>query len=214
MAKNNEIIKWHGQVGKTLVGYKLRGEHIIRAYACSVHNPDTPAQQETRAKFSFVTKLIHKIGQCYKTGYKGVDESRSERGMFFSNLWDDAVTGNMNDGYTVDYEKVKIARGLLLPTFAMTCSVIGAQHKVSLSWTSNAGQGDAEATDQLCVNLYNVTKGVSMFTDNGATRQTEALQVQYPTAWAGDTVYVHIFWKKPDASYCSDSQMISFFVAE
>ena len=69
MAKNNELIKWHGQVGKTLVGYKLRGEHIVRAYSCSVHDPNTLAQQEVREKFKFVSQLIHKIGGVYKTGY-------------------------------------------------------------------------------------------------------------------------------------------------
>ena len=106
MAKNNEIIKFHGQVGKTLVGYKLRGEHIIRAYPCSYHDADTAAQQEARAKFKFVSQLIHKIGGVYKIGYANADSSKSERGMFFSNIYNDAITGNMSDGYTVDYEKV------------------------------------------------------------------------------------------------------------
>ena len=213
MAKNNELIKWHGALGKTIVGYKLRGEHIVKAYPCSYNDANTAEQQETRAKFSFVTKLIHKIGGVYKTGYKNVDSTRSERGMFFGNLWNDAVTGNMTDGYTVDYEKVKVARGLLLPTYSMTCSVLGAQHKCSYSWTDNSGQGDAEATDKICINLYNPTKGVSMVFEDVATRESEAVQVQYSTAWAGDTIYNFIFWKKADGS-CSDSQLVNFFVAE
>ena len=213
MAKNNELIKFHGAIGKTLVGYKLRGEHIIRAYPCSYHDADTPAQQEARAKFKFVRQLIHKIGGVYKTGYANVDSSKSERGMFFSNIYNDAITGNMDDGYTVDYEKVKIARGLLLPTYSMTCSVLGAQHKCSYSWTDNSGQGDAESTDKICINLYNPTNGVSMTFEDVAQRSTEAAQVTYSTAWAGDTVYNYIFWKKADGS-CSDSQLVNFFVAE
>ena len=148
-----------------------------------------------------------------QSGYATVDSSRSERGMFFQNLYNDAVTGNMDDGYTVDYEKVKIARGLLLPTYSMTCSVLGAQHKCSYSWTDNSGQGDAESTDKICVNLYNPTKGVSMTFEDVATRAAEACQVQYSTSWAGDTVYNYIFWKKADGS-CSDSQLVNFFVAE
>ena len=213
MAKNNELIKWHGQVGKTLVGYKLRGEHIVRAYSCSVHDPNTLAQQEVREKFKFVSQLIHKIGGVYKTGYASYASTDNPRGLFFSNLYQEAVTGNMSDGYTVDYEKVKIARGLLLPTYSMTCSVLGAQHKCSYTWTDNSGQGDAEATDKICINLYNPTKGVSMMFEDVATRSAEACQVQYSTAWAGDTVYNYIFWKKPDGS-CSDSILVNFFVAE
>ena len=213
MSKQLDLIRIHGQLGKQVVGYKLRDKHYLRVYPCSFSDANTPAQQETRAKFSFVSKLIHKIGGVYRIGYKNVDSSRSEHGMFFQNLWDDAVTGNMTDGYTVDYEKVKVARGLLLPTYSMTCSVLGAQHKCSYSWTDNSGQGDAEATDKICINLYNPTKGVSMLFEDVATRSAEAVQVQYSTAWAGDTVYNFIFWKKQDGS-CSDSQLVNFFVAE
>ena len=213
MSKQLDLIRIHGQLGKQIVGYKVRDKHYLRVYPCSFSDANTPAQQETRAKFSFVSKLIHKIGGVYRIGYKNVDSSRSQHGMFFQNLWDDAVTGNMSDGYTVDYEKVKVARGLLLPTHSMTCSVLGAQHKCSYSWTDNSGQGDAESTDKICINLYNPTKGVSMLFEDVATREAEACQVQYSTAWAGDTVYNYIFWKKADGS-CSDSQLVNFFVAE
>ena len=212
MGKNNELVAWHGKVGK-LVGWKARGKHYFRQAGCSHHDANTLSQQETRAKFAFVGKLIHQIGPVYKTGYKTFNPEKSQRSHFFSNLWSEAVTGNMSDGYTVDYEKVKIARGLLLPTFSMTCSVLGAQHKCSYSWTDNSGQGDAESTDKICVNLYNPTKGVSMMFEDVAQRSAEACQVQYSTAWAGDTVYNYIFWKKPDGS-CSDSILVNFFVAE
>ena len=212
MAKTNELFKFHGKLDN-VVGFKQCGKHYYRMLGCTHHDANTPGQQETRAKFAYVTQLIHKIGAVYKTGYALFNPEKSQRSHFFSNLWSEAVTGNMSDGYTVDYEKVKIARGLLLPTYSMTCSVLGAQHKCSYSWTDNSGQGDAEATDKICINLFNPTKGVSMMFEDVATRAAEACQVQYSTAWAGDTVYNYIFWKKPDGS-CSDSQLVNFFVAE
>ena len=212
MAKTNELFKFHGKLDN-VVGFKQRGKHYYRMQGCTFHDANTSAQQETRAKFAYVTQLIHKIGAVYKTGYLNFDPAKSQRSHFFSNLWNEAVTGNMSDGYTVDYEKVKIARSLLLPTYSMTCSVLGAQHKCSYSWTDNSGQGDAEATDKICINLYNPTKGVSMVFEDVAQRSAEACQVQYSTAWAGDTVYNYIFWKKADGS-CSDSQLVNFFVAE
>ena len=212
MAKNNELFKFHGKLDN-VVGYKRRGQHYVRMNGCTHTDTNTPAQQEARAKFKFVSQLIHNIGGAYKLGYKSYNTDKNQRSNFLSQLYDDAVTGNMNDGYTVDYEKVKIARGLLLPTFSMTCSVLGAQHKCSYSWTDNSGQGDAEATDKICINLYNPTKGVSMMFEDVATRAAEACQVQYSTAWAGDTVYNYIFWKKADGS-CSDSILVNFFVAE
>lgn len=212
--KNPMQIHWNGGVGG-VIGLHRWGKHYYRAFAQSVHNPNTPSQQEVRARFSFVTKLVAKFMDAYVMGWKYYAQGMAPRAAFFKSLIDDgAVTGNMNSGYTVDYEKVYLSKGSVLPTFNMTCSVIGAQHKVSLSWTSNAGQGTAKAGDKLNVVLYDVTKGVIMPSYGQATRQTEALQVQYPTAWAGDTVYTFVFWTSVDDNDNSDSQMLNFFVAE
>lgn len=207
-------IHWTGGVGG-VVGYHAYGNHYSRAYAQSVHNPNTEGQQEARSKFSFITKLIASLVDSYKVGYAKYAQGMSQRAAFFKALNDDgAITGNMSDGYTVDYEKVFISKGTILPTFAMTASVIGAQHKVSLTWTDNGGQGSALSSDKFNVVLYNVTKKVAACHYAPATRATEAAQIQYSTAWAGDTVYTFVFWQNAETGECSKSQMINFFIAE
>lgn len=213
--KNPIQVHWTNNVGG-LVGYHAYGNHYWRANAQNILNPRTARQQEARAKFAFTSELIAAFVPSYKVGYKEYAQGRSPRAEFCHQLkLAGAITGNMSDGYTVDYEKVKIAKGVLLPTYSMTCSVLGAQHKVSYSWTNNSGQGDAEASDTLVSFLYNVTKKVGMFTENVATRQTEAGQVTYPTAWAGDTIYNYVFWRKVNGTtYNADSQLVNFFVAE
>ncbi len=213
MAKNNELVKWHGNLGG-IVGYKTRGQHYMRTAGCTHHDANSEAQMEVRAKFRFVTQLIHKMGSVYKYGYQNYNTTKTPRNNFFSQLYNEAVTGNRTDGYVVDYENVLVSRGLLLPTYSMTCSVLGAQHKVSFSWTDNAGQGDARGDDKIFCHLYNAGKGVGMLSVGVAERSAEAAQVEYPAAWAGDTVYVYVGWKKADGTDCSDSQMVTFFVAE
>lgn len=213
--KNPVQVHWTNNVGG-LVGYHAYGNHYWRANAQSVANPNTNAQREARAKFTFVSQLISSLIPSYKLGYKEYAQGRSPRAEFCHQIkLEGAVTGNMTDGYTVDYEKIKLAKGPLLPTYSMTCSVLGAQHKVSYSWTDNSGQGDAAASDTLVVCLYNATKKTCQFVDSGALRSAENLQVTYSTAWAGDTVYNYIFWRKLDGSkYNSESQLVNFFVAE
>lgn len=213
--KNPIQVHWTNNVGG-LVGYHAFGNHYWRANAQNILNPRTARQQEARAKFAFTSELIAAFVPAYKVGYKEYAQGRSPRAEFCHQLkLAGAITGNMNDGYTIDYEKVSVAKGVLLPTYSMTCSVLGTQHKVSYTWTDNSGQGDAEASDILCSVLFNSTKKVCMFTETTSSRASEACQLIYPTAWAGDTIYNYVFWRKVNGTtYNADSQLVNFFVAE
>ena len=213
--KNPMQIHWTNNVGG-VVGFHAYGNHYWRANAQSVANPNTNAQKTVRGKFTVITKTISTFVPAYKVGYKEYAQGRSPRAEFYHQInAEGAVTGNYNDGYTIDYEKVFISRGSLLPTYSMTVSVLGSQHKISISWTDNSGQGDAEGTDQLCVCLLNQTKASCVFVENAGIRRAEAAQITYPTSWAGDTVQVFTFWRKTGAkSYNSESSRVSFFVAE
>lgn len=208
-------VHWTNNVGG-LVGYHAYGNHYWRANAQHVSNPNTPDQINARQKFSYISRLIAALVPAYKVGYAVYAQGRSARAEFTHQLKvENAITGNVTAGFTTDYEKVKIAKGTLLPTYNLTASVLGGQHKVSFTWTDNSGQADAENSDMLCVCLYNITKGVSMFVEDLANRTAEAGQVTYPTSWAGDTVYSFAFWHKTTgAKYCAESQLVNFFIAE
>lgn len=213
--KNPMQIHWTNNVGG-VVGFHAYGNHYWRANAQSVANPNTLPQRNVRGKFTVITQLISTLVPAYKVGYKEYAQGRSPRAEFYHQIdAAGAITGSYTDGYTIDYEKVKIARGSLLPTFGMTATVLGVQHKVSFSWTDNSGQGDAEGTDKLCVCLLNQAKATCVFVETAGTRSSESAQVTYPAAWAGDTVQTFVFWRKTGAkSYNSESNRVSFFVAE
>ena len=213
--KNPMQIHWTNNVGG-VVGFHAYGNHYWRSNAQSVANPNTGAQKNVRGKFTIITKLISSFVPAYKVGYKEYAQGRSPRAEFYHQIdANGAVTGNYEDGYTIDYEKVLISRGSLLPTFGMTASVLGAQHKVSFSWTDNSGMADAESTDSLCICLLNQALGICVFVEAAGIRSAESAQVTYPTSWAGDTVQVFAFWRKTGAkSYNSESSRVTFFVAE
>lgn len=198
-------IHWRGTVGG-IVGGRQYGQDTWRSLADSVNQPNTQAQLEARARFSFVTKTVAALGYAYRLGYKMfIGDGKGPRALFAKQVSRDAVTGNMNDGYVLDNTKVLVSRGGLTQAYNTLAVVTTATQTVTVSWTDNSGVADAEATDKLCYLLYNSSKQDSVSGEDIATRADETADFNYPAAWAGDTLYLYIYWNG-DAKGCSRSQ--------
>ena len=192
MGKQNTSMKiqWNGTTGG-VVGYSIRGHHYTRSLADNVRNPRTEAQQEARAKFAYVSQLIHDFGGIHLTGYRHYNVDINQRANFSQNLYHSAVSGNRTDGYTVDWTKVMVSKGNLAKLYQITASVAAATQTVSLSWNDNSGVGDALPTDRLLVCVFNVTKRLAIVRESLAARSAESAEVSYPSDWGGDTLYVY-----------------------
>lgn len=205
-------IHWRGTVGG-IVGGRQYGQDTWRSLADSVNQPNTQAQLEARARFSFVTKAIAALGYAYRLGYKMfIGDGKGPRALFSKQVSRDAVTGDMTAGYTLDPTKVLVSRGGLTPAYNTTAVVTPATQNVTVSWTDNSGVGDAEATDQLCYLLFNASKQDSVSGEDIATRADETAEFNYPVAWAGDNLYLFLYWNG-EAKGCSQSQCLGPYTA-
>lgn len=198
-------IHWIGTVGG-IVGYNRYGQMDWRSLAESIRNPQTEAQLEVRAKFAFISKFISAIAHGYQKGYaKFVGGGLGPRSLFSRNIYaEEAVTGDRNNGYTVNFNKVPLSAGNLVNPYNVLGLVTAAQQTFTLSWTDNTGVGNALATDTLTLLLFNLSKQESVFSDNGATRADETFDLSYPAAWAGDTAYIYAYFTGEDGN-CSKS---------
>lgn len=212
VTKSAMKIHWRGQVGG-LVGSRQYGQDTWRSLADSVNQPNTEAQLTVRAKFSVVTKAVAALGYLYRLGYKAfIADGKGPRALFSKQLYDEAIIGNMHDGFSIDPTKVMVAKGSLTPAHSIAAAVATATHTATISWSDNSGVGDAEATDNLCVQLFNSTKQVSVTAQDLATRAAETASVEYPSDWVGDTMYVYVFWDGKDKG-CSASKMLGVYTA-
>ena len=212
VTKSAMKIHWRGQVGG-LVGSHQYGQDTWRSMADSVANPNTEGQQIARAKFSAVSKGAAALGYLYRLGYKMfIGNGRGPRALFSKQLYDNALIGDLQSGFSIDPTKVELSKGSLTPAHSIAASVAPATQSCTVSWSDNSGVGDAEATDKLCVSLYNMTKQETIDFQDVATRAAETASMNYDASWAGDTMYVYAFWNG-DEKGCSACKNLGVFSA-
>lgn len=194
MGKQNTSMKiqWNGNTGG-VVGYSIRGHHYTRSLADNIRNPRTEAQLEQRAKFAYVSQVAASFGAAYLEGYRHYNTTLNQRANFSKNLYHVAVSGNRTDGFTVDYTKVRPSNGNLMNPYSLSATVDATSHKATLAWSDNSGVGNATANDLVAVCVYNSTRGEYVLDIAAATRASENAELTYPTAWAGDTLYIYVW---------------------
>ncbi len=210
VTKSAMKIHWRGTVGG-IVGGRQYGQDTWRSLADTISNPNSVAQQIVRAKFKAVTQAVKMLGYAYRLGYKMfIADGKGPRALFSRQIHDNALQGDLQQGFTIDPTKVEISKGGLTPCHTIAAAVAPATQTVTVSWSDNTGVGDAEATDQLCYLLLNLTKETSIYGTDVATRAEESFSLTYPADWAGDTGYLYVFWNGKDKG-CSSSKMLGVY---
>lgn len=132
-----------GRVG-TVVGSNWKTVHYMRALAVSVNNPRTDKQQHQRTKFGMTVAFLKAINPYIRVGYKDYTRRQSSFNAAMSYIIRNAVKGE-GLNLSIDYAKVLVSRGSLMPAFNAKSTVAG--NKVTFTWTDNSGMGDARGTD-------------------------------------------------------------------
>ena len=79
---------------------------------------------------------------------------------------ENATKGTAPD-FSVDYEKVLLSQGSLMP--AVDASESSAANVVTFTWSDNSGMGNAQATDLAMSLIYNEFRDEAVFVLEGAT---------------------------------------------
>lgn len=132
-----------GRVG-IVVGSNWKTVHYMRALAVSVNNPRTDKQQHQRTKFGMTVTFLKAINPYIRIGYKDYTRRQSSFNAAMSYIIRNAVKGE-GLNLSIDYAKVLVSRGSLMPAFNAKSTVAG--NKVTFTWTDNSGMGDARGTD-------------------------------------------------------------------
>lgn len=132
-----------GRVG-IVVGSNWKTVHYMRALAVSVNNPRTDKQQHQRTKFGMTVAFLKAINPYIRVGYKDYTRRQSSFNAAMSYIIRNAVKGE-GLNLSIDYAKVLVSRGSLMPAFNAKSTVAG--NKVTFTWTDNSGMGDARGTD-------------------------------------------------------------------
>lgn len=190
-----------GKVG-TVIGSSWKGISYMRGRAQNVKNPRTEGQMEQRSKFSLTLEFLKPITAYIRAGYKMYANKQTAFNAAMSYIVKNAVSG-IYPNYMLDFSQVLVSRGSL--TQPLNANATMAAGKVSISWTDNSGQGDAQPIDVAMPLAFNTDKGEAVFSTNSDTRADQLAELTFPADWVGDTVEIYIGFISADGINVANS---------
>lgn len=198
---------WSGKVGN-VVGRIRQGRTIMSIYQPQVHNPKTDSQELAREKFRLLSKFIGSITGFVKVSFRNLDGYKTGTpnsaaiGYNFKADPTPFVTDTPGE-VELDYTKCKVSQGSVDLPYSPSASAEG--NSVTITWSDNSGMGNAQATDQIMVLVYNPAKNQCVYNTKIADRSERNATLALPTAWSGDTVNCWLAVQNPKTLACSDS---------
>ncbi len=191
-----------GQIGN-VIGGTWKGIDYLRIAPASVANPNTPAQQETRAKFTTVLRFLQPVTRFVRVGFRNLAIEQTGFNAAMSYNYHNAVEGT-SPLFTINYANVLLAKGSLAPALnpAATSTVAGT---VAFTWDYDPAQANAAATDQTLIIAYNTVKNEAVYQLQQATRSELTQSLTVPDAWSTDTVQTWIAMITTDGQLLSNS---------
>ena len=201
-----------GKVG-TVVGSFWKGRFVMRSRPTHMTNPNTPAQQAQRARFSLVSETLAPLRPAVNIGFaqrSDVDNVTPVNVAMQVNM-EQAVTGS-GTAISIDWNRFMVSGGTLLNVEAPS-AVAAASHAINVTWTNNAGvDSDVLDSDQVMLAVYNTNRKQATFNLVSSHRDDQSSVLQLPSLWVGDTCKVFIFTRSEDTSRVSPSEMCGSIV--
>lgn len=181
---------FNGKVGN-IVGYSRYGKSVMRSLAEHVKNPQTEAQQATRARF----KELVTIGVAFQPAAEfGLDKVAEENGntvlnSFFSKNWNN-VRFDEEEHLVVDYGKLMLSSGpLTAPSFKTPKTDVDLT--VTVEYGTDADVPRTDGQDDVYVFVYQPELKQGLL--GHGTRQLGSVSVKVPALWSGTDVHVYGF---------------------
>lgn len=174
-----------GKVGP-VVGGSWKGIAYLRQLPASVANPQTALQTAQRTKLSncvafakeILTTIIKPLNDRFASGESGYNSFVSRNISLFAG----AVPSPAGD--------LSISEGSLLNVTLAQLQATDGSDEVSCNYQDNSGTGNAQATDEAYIVIYNETQGVFGVSSGAYDRESAPAIVTMPTNCAtGDVLH-------------------------
>lgn len=196
-----------GKVGP-VIGSSWKGKAVMRAQALSYNDRNSQAQQEQRAKFGIVAKFLASVNGFIKNGFASKAKGMTQQNVAMIINLEEAISGNFPN-YEINYNKVVVSDGSVDLPYDPSGSV--ADGELTVTWADNSGQGDALATDNAMLLLYNTTQKKAVWALTDAKRSDRSAKISVPTAWTGDTAVAYLAMRRASNGGTSKSAYVGSY---
>lgn len=192
MGKINQGILdgFNGKVG-TVVGYKVNGKKVMRAYVDKVRNPRTSLQMDNRLRFKTLSQLASAFMSATGIGLERVAKSlRNTVNNSFMKVNQSAVSVRGGEA-EVDYGNLTCSLGGL-PQVAFGNASFAEPQRVSVNFSASSDMPRTDAQDKVYIFVYQPDTNQGLLSAPVA-RTAGSVDMRLPGSWTGMTVHVYGF---------------------
>ena len=178
-----------GKVGP-VVGCRLRGQWVVRAYRAHIADPRTPAQLEQRSRFALIIRSAQALLPAIRLGFAALARRRRiTEGNCFSSINSPAFTVAAGE-VQMDSSALRLSSGrVALPRFESP--VLDAGGRLVVRFGSASGPRAAGA-DRIClVAFFPAQQMAAMASD--ARRSHGSASLVLPRHWLACEVHLYAF---------------------
>lgn len=178
-----------GKVG-TVVGCRLRGQWVVRAYRAHIADPRTLAQLEQRSRFALIIRSAQALLPAIRLGFGSLARRRRiTEGNCFTSVNTAAFTVAAGE-VRMDASALQLSSGrVALPRF--DAPMVDAEGRVEVRYSSAAGPR-AAGTDTVCLVAYIPAQQVAVMASD-ARRSHGVAALALPRHWLGEEVHLYAF---------------------
>ncbi|MBE0650613.1 MAG: hypothetical protein IH595_07205 [Bacteroidales bacterium] len=188
--KNGILGGLSGKVGNVIGGH-WNGIDYLRSVPTGVKQANTILQQSQRMKFKTVIEFLRPQATLVRLGFKPSSEKSSAFNAAMSYNFHNALTGDFESGFSIDYSKAALAKGNLPPIDGLVVESVESG-KLNLTWSDNSQEAGAAEGDILYAGIYNSGKGAAVVRLNAAPRSAGSAVISLPKDYSGDVVHCYV----------------------
>lgn len=187
--KNGILGGVSGKVGN-VVGGNWNGVDYLRSLPTGVKQANTILQISQRMKFKVLMGFLRPQIEVIRIGFKPMAVKASAFNVAVSYNYHRSLTGDYDNGFSIDYTKALISSGDLPPAEGLAVESTAAG-QLNLSWSDNTGESGAAVDDILYVSVYNPVKGTAVVSINATQRSAGNVVINLPAGYSGDEVHCY-----------------------
>lgn len=199
--KKGAFGEFTGKVGN-LVGCTWKGVPYMRTRPAHMTNPRTEKQQGQRSKFQIALHFLRTLTPFLRTGYREFADGQTAFNAAMSYIMKNAMVED-EQGWMIDYGKVLVSHGSLTQVSAATVTTEG--NKAGFTWVDNSGQGNATATDEALIVVYNPEKNQAVYNTAAGRRADQKAELSLPQEWEDDLLIAYLGFGSADDESVANS---------
>ncbi len=191
-----------------VVGSSWKGIAVIKSLPLSVANPNTAAQQATRGRFA---QAVAFAGVLLVATIKPLWDRFAQQESGYNAFIGQNIAAFDDAGLATPAD-LMISKGTLTGVDTLTLACDASADTAIVGWVDNTGEGNASASDEIFIVIYNQTTKAIIAQSTGTNRVPGSVTITADGMNTGNTVRAYAAFRTETGFLVSDTATVTAVV--